>query len=214
MELCAGSLEDFVSGRYKGPEIGTKLEMIHQMVSAVQHLHSLNIIHGGLKPSNVLISKPCGTVKASMKLTDFGLRHAESDGRHKTPISEKEELRAACISTSGWVAPDRELTNFTDIYPLGCLICYIFTGAHPFGDDIDRVPRIIKKQPMVLSLEQLKDVNNGVQILDLIRAMVSSEVFERPTATQLLVTPCLQQPPNADSSASYHQGIFNSVRYI
>lgn len=40
---------------------------IYQMIQAVKHVHSLNIIHRDIKPENILLS-----VDDQIKLTDFG----------------------------------------------------------------------------------------------------------------------------------------------
>ena len=166
----------------------------------MEHLHSLDIVHGSLQPSNVLISVPTGTIGPAIKLTDFGLRFlgkARNNSFDSSTSAEDQsaELRAACIATEGWVTPDTKLTPASDIFPFGCLIGFVLIdGFHPFGADIiERVPRIVKKQPMVLTLQQLENVVGfaAAHIHSLIQSMVNPEASERPTVTQVLASPFL-----------------------
>jgi serine/threonine protein kinase len=70
MELCAGTLEDVVSGSCEGPA-----DPLQQITCGVEHLHYIGIPHGDLKPSNILVSFATQASRPTMKLADFGLRH-------------------------------------------------------------------------------------------------------------------------------------------
>lgn len=67
INLCAGNLEDYVCNHNRWPELGVK-EVCHQVTLGLEHLHSLEIVHGDLKPSNILISFAKGTVGPQIKL--------------------------------------------------------------------------------------------------------------------------------------------------
>ena len=73
VEICCGNLEDLIKQKYDGPTVGSTLEVLRQIAKGVHHLHLLDIVHGDLKPSNILVSYSKGDLKPMMKLTDFGL---------------------------------------------------------------------------------------------------------------------------------------------
>ncbi|KAA6360067.1 MAG: putative NEK protein kinase, partial [Streblomastix strix] len=80
MELCSGGdLRGYIKNLQKmGSEIGTKKcwEFVTSIVSAVNQLHVIDIIHGDLKPENVLL-----TEDIKVKLADFGLSRKLQQGK-------------------------------------------------------------------------------------------------------------------------------------
>lgn len=97
--------------------------MFGQIVSAVKYCHNLDIIHGDIKPDNVLIDE-----KGNMKLTDFGLAIKISPG---TLLVQRR-------GTKNFWAPELMLGEpydgrKTDVWSLGVLLYFITTGYYPFS---------------------------------------------------------------------------------
>ena len=183
-ELCSGTLDDLVKGRYTGPSVGSRLEVLRQVLKGITHLHLLKIFHGDLKPTNILISIPSGAVGPMMKLTDFGLRHKNKS----FSLNGDQEFSAAC--TESWKAPESEVTFLSDMFSFG-LVCgfSLSDGRHPYGEqDWERIGRIKSYAPILLTADQLKHVDSSAaaQVLELIKSLLSKEADQRPTAAQML----------------------------
>ena len=74
-ELCAGSLDQLFlpenhSKRYKGPQLPPACKVLTSLIRGLNHIHSKGLVHGRIKPQNVLISL---TQPVTMKWADFGL---------------------------------------------------------------------------------------------------------------------------------------------
>jgi len=189
MELCSGTLEDYVMETYKGPKFESLREILFQITKGLAHLHSNGIIHRDIKPTNILIYVPNDSRTSSprMKLADFGLSSYLDPV--KTDHSSANRMR-------GWMAPELyhqsikiRLTNSKmDIFPLGCIFAYTLSGGkHPFGDDPDlRIGRIKRKETMVFTKEDLNEpYYHSEECFKLIKSMVEMEPTNRPTADEL-----------------------------
>ena len=183
--MGAGNLNDVISGKYKGLPVGDNKEILLQITSGLEHLHKIGIIHGDLKPANILISYPSGTVAPLIKLSDFGIIHVVQ--RDQTDLSESQIER----SIHDWMSPEvingvqEEITDKIDIFPLGCIFCFTLSGGrHPFGENKDdRIRRISNNEPMILTIEEL----NGDKIVyQLIKSMLNPEPSRRPSASTIL----------------------------
>jgi hypothetical protein len=95
------------------------LDLAVQIADVVAHLHKHKVVHGDLKPSNVLV-----TSTGAAKLIDLGLASA--------PGSRNEGFRG----TLGYAAPEllngRPTTTATDVYGLGALLYTALVGRNPF----------------------------------------------------------------------------------
>ena len=68
-ETVCGTLKDFVGGNYKGPPIlSDNTTILKQITCALEYLHEKQIFHHDLKPSNVVISCPDGTLQGCLLL--------------------------------------------------------------------------------------------------------------------------------------------------
>ncbi|MEJ2636159.1 MAG: protein kinase [Calditrichia bacterium] len=151
MEYVEGdSLEHFL--KTHRIDIPFALRLARQIIEIVADAHQYNLVHGDLKPSNIII-----TPQGKPKLLDFGLA-----GLISTP--------ADTLSISGtfpYIAPEKIIgspnTEQTDIYALGNILYRLFTGISPFEKshqsaqiyaimhDIPRSPnQLNKKLPAIL----------------------------------------------------------------
>lgn len=151
LELCGGTLHDVIYGEYKGAPIPSRQEVLFQIASGLHYLlYWEDIIHGDIKPQNILIS-----LDSVIKLSDFGfckrlgIQNAESNKGIKGAVN--------------WMAPElheidentgkpKEATEASDVFASG-LVFFVFltNGVHPFGEKNN-------------SKEILENIKNGKRI--------------------------------------------------
>lgn len=111
-----------------------KLFIGYQIFRALKYIHSADVMHRDLNPSNILVAQNC-----RIKIGDFGLARSvlEPDMSRNHPLTEY-------VSTRWYRAPEMILgstryTNMVDIWATGCIMCEmqggkpIFPGASMIG---------------------------------------------------------------------------------
>jgi len=71
MELLGPPISKAVSTEGDAPPTATVVRIVHQMISALKHIHSLGIVHRDVKPHNICCSHDKTT--PTVKLIDFGI---------------------------------------------------------------------------------------------------------------------------------------------
>lgn len=115
LELCVCSLEDIIEKQRSYPKSlwikqGSYSEVLHQLASGLNYLHSLKIVHRDLKPQNILVGE-ANRKNLKLKTTTSSIRLLISDfGLCKKLDSDQSSFRAttqnAASGTSGWRAPE------------------------------------------------------------------------------------------------------------
>ncbi|MFK3737812.1 protein kinase domain-containing protein [Massilia sp. TN1-12] len=108
------------------PALADALDWTRQLSEAMQDAHASGLVHGDLKPSNIMI-EPGGTVR----ILDFGLALRE-DMLATTTITQTEPQ-----GTIAYMAPERLLGALPDargdIYSLGAMLYEMAAGGRPFS---------------------------------------------------------------------------------
>jgi len=131
MEKCEGSLADVIErARAGGRTIAQPVlvEWFTELLCAVAHLHSKNIMHRDIKPSNVFLSK-----RNHVKLGDFGVcKHTASAGA--TAVGAH-----SIIGTPHYIAPEvldgEPYDQRADVWSLGVLFYELCALKVPFPGD-------------------------------------------------------------------------------
>ncbi|KAA6393910.1 MAG: putative transposable element tc3 transposase [Streblomastix strix] len=166
MELCSGGdLRSYIKNmRKQGTEIGAKKcwEFVSSIITAVNQLHVNDIIHGDLKPENVLL-----TEDIKVKLADFGLSRKLQQGKEymthhggTTFYLPPELLQIQSVQTDAegrQLHQKRQQTKAADIWAIGIMLYELLAQHHPFigNDDADLselevAHRIVTEEPSEL----------------------------------------------------------------
>jgi eukaryotic-like serine/threonine-protein kinase len=110
-----------------------RLDLFVQSCHAIQHAHQKGIIHGDIKPSNIMVALHDGVPVP--KVIDFGISKAtEARLTDKALFTTYAQL----IGTPAYMSPEQaEMGGFdidtrSDIYSLGVLLYELLTGKTPF----------------------------------------------------------------------------------
>jgi len=117
--------------------------IIDQVLSALAHAHARGVIHGDLKPQNILVeSAGAGEIAHDPRVhvLDFGLAFLLRD-RHDPRLDGSQQAQVAIPyggGTPGFMAPEQirravpHVGPPTDLYALGCILFQLLDGRPPF----------------------------------------------------------------------------------
>ena len=107
-----------------GLHIQNVLVLVKEVAGALGYAHGKGIVHGDVKPENILISE-----QGAAMLTDFGI--ATEPGEAEDPAKVR--------GTPGYMSPEqatgRAIDGRSDFYSLGVVFHLMLTGGLPFGPE-------------------------------------------------------------------------------
>src|SRR5881396_2813519 len=121
---AGGSLADAAPDLRKEPRRIVRL--VAKVARAVEYAHAEGILHRDLKPGNILLDG-----RGEPLVSDFGL------AKWLDATSELTQT-LAIFGTPGYIAPEQangsagKITPAADVYSLGAILFYLFTGRPPF----------------------------------------------------------------------------------
>ncbi|CAE6471540.1 unnamed protein product [Rhizoctonia solani] len=156
--------------------------MCVQICDGVDYLHKQSVVHGDLKPDNILVSKD-----QVPKLTDFGNSALAEYTLQFTHSS------TAQVMSMRWAAPEiiegeSKATRASDIYALGMVILETITGEIPYAGVKD--PAIMfKVLQKILPSRSQTHIPTGIEQADRLWVMLTRcwahDPSERPKALEV-----------------------------
>lgn len=174
------------------------LGIAERVTQALEYAHTHNVIHGDLKPKNIMLNG------GSLKVADFGLGQLES-GKPLLNI----DIPPAFV-TAHYLAPEQVLGQTlearTDIYALGVTLYQLFTGQLPFtGSD-----KAVMEQHLSSSPKPLRELNPNLSpILDhVVLKMLEKDVNKRYDSVRQI-----RQILSSILTTTQGAGIYNRFAY-
>ena len=162
------------------------IQLVKHSLSALSAVHQAGYLHRDVKPENFMQSE-----LGAWKLIDFG------EARQLLEASEQ-----AMMGSIYFMAPEQfgqaELTPRTDLYSLGCTLCWAMTGRYLHDGDTTAQVIASHLHPSSTLLQNLAPTLPA-QLVEWLQALVSRQPSDRPISAALALEQfdCLNI--NADS---------------
>lgn len=129
---------------------------VDQVLSALAHAHARGVIHGDLKPSNILLDIPVDGSAPRVHLLDLGLAWLTQDRvDHRLDGSRSAEPTVRWgAGTPGWMAPEQirfanpHIGPATDLYALGCVLFALLSDREPYAGTNEELLQLHRNGPV------------------------------------------------------------------
>ena len=156
--------------------------IIQQIAFGVEYLHKFGIVHRDLKPDNIMIITKKEDNNIIITIMDFGF----------SKIVSKEEKLMEGLGTLYYAAPEL-IQNLpynleVDIWSLGVIIYYMFTGCYPFsGKNEDEIEEKILEENVEFKDGEWEKISDKVK--DLIKKCLEKNPEERINIKEFICHP-------------------------
>lgn len=170
MELVEGqTLGQFMhSGK---ADLQAALDIAYQIADAMDEAHAMDLVHGDLKPSNLMLE-----ADGKVRILDFGLaRHIDPQATQTTTLCDLQ-------GTIAYMAPERLMGRLPDtrgdVYALGAMLYEMLAGQRHFA----HLNGLALAAAHMQATEPWPDLPESVPpaINALVRAMTAHDPAERP----------------------------------
>lgn len=165
--------------------------IMEQLFSSINYLHSNDVVHRDLKPENLLLEKTVGTEalggkeKFKIKIIDFGT----------ATIYKKGQTLEERYGTPYYIAPEVLRENYNekcDIWSLGVIMYVLLCGYPPFNGNTDKeIINAVKLGKYTLDEAEWDEISQEAK--DLIRKTLTLDHKKRTSATDALRHPWFKE---------------------
>jgi serine/threonine protein kinase len=147
----------------------------------LHHLHEHGIVHRDLKPRNAML-----TTDGKVKLLDFGLVRLWAEATSSDQLTSSGTWGR--LGTPQYMAPEQwtdphGVTRTADVYSLGCTLCFLLTGLHPFHRFGRHQQEHAHLHETIPDVDALTDVSLPNGLADVVKRMLQKSPANRyPTA--------------------------------
>jgi serine/threonine protein kinase/CRP-like cAMP-binding protein len=168
--------------------------LVREVASALAFLHGIGVVHGDLKPENLMLSSE-NSSDAVIKVVDLGCAQVVDA---KSPFYNAD-VRRSIANTPGYSPPEVLLHSRdqsalleppVDMFALGIIVYIMLTGVHPFdvtgdahNDEMNRRVRS-KQAPPLRNASITKHLSPSA--IELIEKLIRWDPKKRITALELL----------------------------
>lgn len=122
MELVRGrELSEYLD-HGKRMSLAEGLNIVMQLLDALDYLHAHGVVHRDIKPSNIMV-----TEDLQVKIADFGIAKIDASGHTQVGV---------VLGTPTYMAPEQfmghEVDHRADLYAAGVILYLLLTGERPF----------------------------------------------------------------------------------
>ncbi|WP_144933175.1 protein kinase family protein [Kocuria marina] len=168
MEFCDATLRKYISKRNKSLSFSSRKRIALQFLYGINYIHSRGLLHRDISLQNVLL-KVFGSGAVLVKLSDFGLVKDKDSSFTRTKTEMRGTIRDPLLASF------KDYSVVNEMYSIGWVLSYIFTGRESLKSGTDEVSRIVQKCAAHNTAERYEAVR------DLITDVEHLEV--RPTDT-------------------------------
>eukprot|EP01060_Flectonema_neradi_P013184 TRINITY_DN1996_c1_g1_i1.p1 TRINITY_DN1996_c1_g1~~TRINITY_DN1996_c1_g1_i1.p1 ORF type:complete len:558 (+),score=101.77 TRINITY_DN1996_c1_g1_i1:170-1843(+) len=178
MELCRNSLDSIMAERNGEFDEETIITYLHQICSAMEHLHSLKIFHRDITPRNILFSED-----GVLKLGDFGISNTFGD--------LASNPRCTRIGTPNYVSPEvfggASQSGKIDMWGIGAITIEL-CGMLKLNESVDLHLRVREDQAKVHEniRYELSTRNYSKPLIELCVSLLQFNPEDRPSAEEVL----------------------------
>lgn len=198
MELLEGDSLASILRRLNGQPMERKkaLSLIGSIGAALAHAHRRDVVHGDLKPRNVMI-----TSSGEVRVLEFGFARSRSAQRGEL----HDEHGNVSIGTPAYASAERvhglAPDPSDDVYSLACIAYELLSGRHPYGGRSAFLARAHGRRPARingLSHRQWHALQRAlawdradrrIDVVDLLSALGTGESGHDPMPPELLSIP-------------------------
>lgn len=188
MEKMHGDMLELIlsSPESKLSEQQTKF-FVYQILTALQYLHSKDVVHCDLKPENVLLASR--EYLPQIKLCDFGFAR----------IIGENHFRKSIVGTPAYLAPEvlknQGYNRSLDLWSVGVIIYVSLSGTFPFNED-EEIADQIQNAAFMFPPDPWNSVSRDA--VDLINRLLQVEKRKRYQVSKALNHPWLQSRQTYD----------------
>jgi transcriptional regulator with GAF, ATPase, and Fis domain len=174
-------VEEWVDGKdvfsaTEGMDPDKIVNVVIELSKTLHYLHARGIVHGGLNPSNAILSRAGET--RQLKVLDFGLKH-------RLPVL----ATSGGIGTLAYMAPEILMggteNESSDLYSFGILMYQLLTRRLPF-EDADPGFLVQKHLQVSVDLHPIERLKGGQGLSELLCRLLDKDPLKRPASSEVI----------------------------